>query len=215
VVRVAEARHRLEKKSLHAAEQTRPDVATARADWRAGQPAFDPDRFVFLDETGASTRMTRLYGWGPRCQRVVDAVPQAHWKTITFVAALRSTGLVAPTVVDGPMTGDLFVAYVEQQLVRVLRPGDIVVMDNLQPHKRVGVRAAIEAAGADLWYLPPYSPDLNPIEMAFSKIKAELRRRELRTIDDVEAAFGECPDWFTRRECRNFLRHCGYKTLQG
>ena len=158
--------------------------------------------------------MTRHYAWGPTHQRVVDFVPQGHWKTLTFVAALGWNGLVAPTVVDGPMNGDTFVAYVEQQLVRVLRPGHIVVMDNLRPHYRLGVRTAIEAVGAELRYLPPYSPDLNPIEMAFAKIKGELRRRELRSIPAVEAAFGECPDWFTPRECRNFFRHCGYKTLQ-
>lgn len=154
--------------------------------------------------------MTRLYGWGPRSQRVVDPVPHGHWKTITFIAGLRTTGLVAPTVIDGPITGDVFVAYVQQQLLRVLKRGDIVVLDNLQAHKRVEARRAIESVGAQLLLLPPYSPDLNPIEMAFSKIKAELRRRELRTITEVEKAFGECPDWFTRRQCRNFLKHCGY-----
>ena len=211
--RPAGPRHHREKKSLHAAEQTRPDVAAARIDWRTRQPTLDPDRLVFLDETGASARRTRLYAWGQQSQRVVDRQPQSHGKTITFGAALRSSGLVAPTVVDGPMTGDVFVAYVEQQLVRTLRPGDIVVMDNLQPHKRVGVRTAIEAAGAQVGYLPPYSPELNPIEMAFAKIKAERRRRELRTIATLEAAFGECPDWFTREECDNFLQHCGYGPL--
>jgi len=204
----------LEKKSVHAAEQARPDVVAARIEWRSRQPTLDPKRFIFLDETGASTRMTRHYAWGPTSQRVVDFVPQGHWKTLTFVAALGWNGLLAPTVVDGPMNGDTFVAYVEQQLVRVLRPGHIVVMDNLRPHHRVGVRTAIEAMGAQVWYLPPYSPDLNPIEMAFAKIKSELRRRELRSIPEVEAAFGECPDWFTPRQCRNFFRHCGYKTLQ-
>jgi transposase len=158
--------------------------------------------------------MTRGYAWGPTHQRVLDFVPHGHWKTLTFVAALRWQGLVAPTVVDGAMNGPLFRAYVEQQLVRVLRRGDIVVMDNLQAHKVAGVREAIQAAGAELWYLPPYSPDLNPIELAFAKIKSELRRRELRAIPDVENAFGECPDWFTRRTCRRLFQHCGYKTLQ-
>jgi len=200
----------LEKKSVRAAEQDRPDVAAARCDWRDWQPTIDPKRFVFLDETGASTRMIRLYGWGPRGQRVVDPVPHGHWKTITFIAGLRTTGLVAPTVIDGPITGDVFVAYVQQQLLRVLKRGDIVVLDNLQAHKRVEARRAIESVGAQLVLLPPYSPDLNPIEMAFSKIKAELRRRELRTIAEVEHAFGECPDWFTRKQCRNFVKHCGY-----
>jgi transposase len=204
----------VEKKSVRAAEQDRPDVAAARYDWRQWQTTLDPNRLIFLDETGVSTRMTRLYGWGPRSQRVVDPVPHGHWKTITFIAGLRTTGLVVPTVIDGPMNGDVFVAYVQQQLVRVLKRGDIVVLDNLQAHKRIEARRAIESVGAQLVLLPPYSPDLNPIEMAFSKIKAELRRRELRTIAEVENAFGECPDWFNRRQCRNFLKHCGY-TLQG
>jgi transposase len=203
----------LEKKSVHAAEQHRPDVATARADWQAEQLTLDPRRLVFLDETGASTNMTRRYGWGPRCDRVVDFVPHGHWKTITFVAALRWDGLTAPTVVDGPMTGATFLAYVQQQLVRVLKPGDIVIMDNLQAHKVAGVREAIERAGAAVRYLPPYSPDFNPIEQVFAKIKAELRRREERTIPGVEAVFGESLDWFPRRVCCNYFRNCGYRPL--
>jgi len=159
--------------------------------------------------------MTRRYGWGSRCERVVDFVPHGHWKTITFVAALRWDGLVAPTVVDGPMNGATFLAYVQQQLVRVLKPGDIVVMDNLPAHKVAGVREAIERAGAEVRYLPPYSPDFNPIEQVFSKIKAELRRREERTIPGLEAAFGESLDWFPCLLCHNYFRNCGYGSLQG
>jgi transposase len=138
------------------------------------------------------------------------AVPHGHWKTITFVAALRSGGMVAPTVIDGAVTGDLFVAYVEQQLTRALRPGDVVVMDNLACHRRAGVRAAIEAAGAELRLLPPYSPDLNPIERAFSRLKARLRAAAERTVPAVEDALGELSATFAPEECRNYFRSCGY-----
>ena len=138
------------------------------------------------------------------------AAPHGHWKTTTFVAALRADGMAAPTVIDGAITGDLFVAYVEQQLVPVLRPGDVVVMDNLACHKRAGVRRAVEAAGAALRLLPPYSPDLNPIEKAFSKLKARLRAAAKRTIREVEDYLGELSATFAPRECRNYFRSCGY-----
>jgi transposase len=137
-------------------------------------------------------------------------VPHGHWKTTTFVVGLRSTGLVAPTVVDGPMTGDVFVAYVRQQLVPTLRPGDIVVMDNLSSHKRSEVRAAIGAAAAELRYLPPYSPDLNPIEKAFSKLKAKLRAAQKRTVPELERHLGEVLDSFSPQECANYFKSCGY-----
>jgi len=122
---------------------------------------MDPERFVFLDETSANTAMTRLYGWGPRSERLVDTAPHGHWKTTTFVAGLRESGIVAPLVLDGPMTGEVFRAYVEQMLAPSLTSGDVVVMDNLPAHKVTGVREAIQAAGASVLYLPPYSPDLN------------------------------------------------------
>jgi transposase len=154
--------------------------------------------------------MTRLYGWGPTNQRLVEAVPYGHWKTTTFLGALRSTGLVAPLVIDGAVDGELFRAWIEQQLVKVLKPGDIVVMDNLSSHKVAGVREAIERVGATLVYLPPYSPDLNPIEMAFSKIKHEIRKRAPRTKSDCDSLCGECLDWFDEPECRNYIRHAGY-----
>ena len=180
-----------------AAEQHRPDVAAARAEFRAlQQVGLDPDRFVFLDETWVKTNMTRLYGWGPTSQRLRESVPHGHWMTTTFVAALRAEGLVAPLVVDGAVTGDLFHAWVEQQLVKVLRPGDIVVMDNLAAHKVAGVREAIRAVEADVLYLPAYSPDLNPIEPVFSKIKQELRKRKPRTKTACDDLCGECLDWF-------------------
>jgi transposase len=185
-------------------------VSAARDAWRAGQPALAPERLVFVDETWASTNMTRAHGRCPRGQRLVARVPHGHWKTTTFVAALRAEGMVAPTVIDGPVTGDLFVAYVEQQLVRALSRGDVVVMDNLACHKRAGVREAIERAGAELRYLPPYSPDLNPIENAFSKLKARLRADALRTIPAVEDRLGALSATFAPDECRNYFRHCGY-----
>ena len=158
--------------------------------------------------------MTRTHGRCPQGQRLVMDVPHGHWKTTTFVGALRIDGMTAPTVVDGPMTGDVFVAYVEQQLAPTLKPGDIVVMDNLSSHKRTQVRTAIEAAGAELKYLPPYSPDLNPIENVFSKIKAKLRAAAMRTITAVENFLGDVLDTIAPEECRNYFRHCGYKTAR-
>jgi transposase len=138
------------------------------------------------------------------------AIPHGHWKTTTFVAALRSDGMAAPTAIDGAMTGDLFVAYVEQQLASALRPGDVVVMDNLACHRRAGARRAIEAAGAELRLLPPYSPDLNPIEKAFAKLKARLRAAAKRTVRAVEDYLGELSATFAPEECRNYFRSCGY-----
>lgn len=181
-----------------------------RDDWKALQPTLDPRRLVFLDETWASTAMTRSHGRCPQGQRLVMPLPHGHWKTTTFVVALRIDGLTAPTVVDGPMTGDTFVAYVEQQLAPTLKPGDIVVMDNLSSHKRAAVRTAIEAAGAELRYLPPYSPDLNPIEKAFSKLKSKLRAAELRTIPELEEFLGNVLDCFSAEECGNYFISCGY-----
>ena len=181
-----------------------------RDDWRAAQPSRDPTRLRFIDETWATTNMTRRYGRAPAGQRLVEAVPHGHWKTTTFVAALGADGLTAPLVVDGAMTGDLFVAYVERVLVPTLRAGDIVVMDNLSSHKRAEVRQAIEGAGGTLLYLPPYSPDLNPIEQAFAKLKALLRKARERTVEGLWAFLGRALDAFTAPECRNYLRHCGY-----
>jgi transposase len=185
-------------------------VRAKREAWRAGQPALDPERLVFVDETWASTAMARTHGRCPKGERLVMAVPHGHWRTTTFVAALRADGLTAPVVVDGAMTGDLFVAYVEQQLAPALRPGDIVVMDNLACHKRPRVRAAIEAAGCELRYLPPYSPDLNPIEKAFSKLKAKLRAAAKRTVEALWRYLGAVLDEFGPAECRNYFASCGY-----
>ncbi len=168
------------------------------------------DRLVFIDETGANTKMIRRYGWGPKSARVVSDVPFGHWATTTFVGALRTTGMTAPLVVDGPMNGDVFLAYVEQQLIKTLKPHDVVIMDNLSSHKRAGVKEAIESVGAHLAYLPPYSPDLNPIELAFSKLKTMLRKSAERTVEGLWTRIGQLLDHFTPEECRNYFRHCGY-----
>ena len=165
---------------------------------------------MFLDETWATTNMARRYGRSPSGTRLVMPVPHGHWKTTTFLAGLRADGLTAPLVVDGAINGELFEAYVRQQLVPVLRPGDVVVMDNLACHKRAGVRRAIEAAGCELRLLPPYSPDLNPIEKAFSKLKAKLRAAARRTVEALWKYLGEVLDEFRPEECRNYFRSCGY-----
>ena len=203
-----------QKKSLHAAEQQRPDVAAAREVWRDRQPSLDPDRLVFIDETWATTNMTRRYGRAPRGQRLVAPVPHGHWKTSTFVAGLRATGLTAPLVVDGAMNGDIFRTYVEQVLAPTLAPGDIVILDNLGSHKVAGVREAIEARDASLVYLPPYSPDLNPIEQAFAKLKALLRKIAARTVSALWDALGDTLARFTPQECINYLANAGYVPLK-
>ncbi len=183
-------------------------MALKRTAWRFWQAHLRPHHLVFIDETGANTKMTRTGGRAYRGCRVVAKVPHGHWKTTTFVGALRATGMTAP--LDGPMNGDLFLAYVQQHLVPTLRPGDTVIMDNLSSHKRAGVREAIEAVGARLEYLPPYSPDLNPIELAFAKLKAKLRKAAARTIDQLEQAIAEAIDRFPTNECLAYFRHCGY-----
>ena len=171
---------------------------------------MDASRFIFLDETGTATNMTRRYGRCPRGARLVDATPHGHWQTTTFVAGLRETGIIAPLVVDGPMTGEIFRAYVEQSLAPALSPGDVVVLDNLSAHKVAGVQEAIRAAGASLLYLPPYSPDLNPIEQVFAKLKALLRKAGARTKEALWSTIGELLDAFPEHECRNYLANCGY-----
>jgi transposase len=155
--------------------------------------------------------MARLRGRAKRGQRCRAPVPHGHWKTTTFTGALRLGGLTAPMVLDGPMTGDAFLAYVEQVLVPTLERGDIVVMDNLPAHRRAGVRKAIEAAGARLHFLPPYSPDFNPIENAFAKLKALLRKVAARTIEDLWNAIGDALPQFTSHECANYFTAAGYE----
>lgn len=195
---------------MHAAEQNRPDVAKARAEWREGQSSLNPGKLIFIDETATKTSLVRLYGGSPRGTRLVDSSPHGHWKTSTFIAGLREDGLIAPAVFDGAINGELFLAYIEQVLVPTLRPDDIVLMDNLASHKRPAVRQAIEAAGATVRFLPAYSPDLNPIEQVFAKIKALLRAKALRTVEGLWNALGEITGCVSPDECRNFIRHAGH-----
>ena len=194
-----------------ASEQDRPDVAQKRTQWRAGQQQIDPAKFVFIDETWAKTNMTRRYGRSPRGTRVTEKTPCGRWETTTFLGALRAEGFIAPLTVEGAINGTMFRAWVEQHLAPVLKPGDIVVMDNLSSHKVAGVRQAIEAVGAELRYLPPYSPDLNPIELAFSKLKKLLRDGAERTVDKLWELCGRSLNQFTEIECRNYFKHCGYR----
>jgi transposase len=195
---------------LRAAEQDRPDVAGKRRLWRTWQRYMDPARFIFLDETGTATNMARRYGRSPAARRLVAAVPHGHWHTTTFIAGLRQGGIIAPLVLDGPMTGPAFRAYVEQFLAPSLEPGDVVVLDNLAAHKVAGVRQAIAAAGASILYLPPYSPDLNPIEQLFAKLKALLRKAAARTRDELWSTIGRLLATVPSSECANYLNHCGY-----
>jgi transposase len=202
----------LRKKVARAAEQGRPDVQEVREQFAAvqGLGLLDPDRLVFLDETAATTNMTRRYGRAPVGERLVDDVPFGHYKRITLISALRSDGLGAGMTIDGSMTGDRFVAYVEQVLLPELRVGDVVILDNLSAHKRAEARELIEGAGCSLVFLPAYSPDLNPIENAYSKLKALLRKAKQRTVDGLHAFLFGALDAFKPQECANFFSHCGY-----
>ena len=175
-----------------------------------------PGKLVFLDESGARTHMTRLYGRSRGGDRCVDYTSGGHWKAYTMLAALRATGIIrhASLLGEGAMTGELFLAWVRQRLAPSLLPGDVVVMDNLNCHKVPGVEAAIEAAGASLWYLPPYSPDLNPIEKAWSKVKAQLRRACAATAEQLHDAVGAALDAVSPADCRAFIQSCGYRTRE-
>jgi len=165
---------------------------------------------VFIDETWATTNMARTHGRAPRGERLRAGLPHGHWKTTTFVAGLRRDGMIAPLVLDGPINREAFEAYVEQILVPELRPGDIVIMDNLSSHKGQTVRQAIEAAGCGLLFLPPYSPDFNPIEKAFAKLKAHLRKAAERTVDGLWAAIARIIDLVSPHESQNFFAASGY-----
>jgi transposase len=198
------------KKTLYAAEQKRADVARARRRWMREQGMFDPARLVFIDETCTNTAMVRLRGRAPRGERLVDYAPQGHWKTITFVGGLRQRAMTAPFVLEGAMNGPMFLAYVKQCLVPTLKRGEIVLMDNLPVHRVAGVAEAIEGAGATLIYLPKYSPDLNPIELAFSKLKAHLRKAAEHTISRLWRRIGRAVTDFSAQECSNYFRHAGY-----
>ena len=193
-----------------AAEQDRPDIARHRERWQQRQATIDPARLVFIDETWTKTNMAPLRGWCRSGRRLIDRVPNARWQTLTFLAALRHDGLTAPCLFDGPINGESFLAYVTQILVPTLKPGDIVVMDNLGSHKSKAVRDAIRSAGARRLFLPAYSPDLNPIEQAFSKLKTLLRKARARTCDAVANAIGQLLPRFQSDECANYFRHAGY-----
>ena len=175
---------------------------------------MDPQRLVFIDETWIKTSMAPLRGWGPKGERVRGFAPHGHWQTLTFLGALRCDSLIAPCVFDGPINGECFRAYVEQQLVPVLRPGDIVIMDNLGSHKSVALRRLIHGAGARLWYLPPYSPDLNPIEQAFAKIKHWMRIAQKRTLEDTWRHLGDLVTTIQPRECSNYFVNAGYASVK-
>jgi transposase len=200
----------LQKKTLIAAEQGRPDVARRRAQWARYRNRIDPSRLVFIDETWTKTNMAPLRGWAARGQRIMARVPHGHWQTMTFLAALRHDRIEAPWLIDGPINGERFRLYVEQCLVPTLRPGDIVIMDNLGSHKGKAVRRAIRAASARLFFLPKYSPDLNPIEQFFAKLKHWLRKAAQRSADAVCDAIGHVLDTVTPAECANYFANAGY-----
>jgi transposase len=199
---------------LFGLEQLREDIARKRRRWRALQPHLDANQLVFVDETWIKTNMAPLRGWGPRCERLKGYAPHGHWRTLTFVGALRASGMVAPCVFDGPINGEAFSAWIAQALVPVLRPGDIVVMDNLGSHKGKEVRRRIRAAGARIWFLPAYSPDLNPIEQAFSKIKHAMRMAQQRTVEAVLDAAGAIVKAITTNESRNYIAAAGYGSVK-
>jgi transposase len=201
------------KKSLHASELDRPDVARRRERWRRYQGRIDAKRLVFIDETWAKTNMTRTHGRSACGSRLVAKVPHGNWTTMTFLAALRHDQITAPCIFDGPINGESFRAYVEQFLVPTLKPGDIVVLDNLGSHKSQAVRAAIRAAGARLFFLPPYSPDLNPIEQVFAKLKTPLRKAAERTVEATWKRIGSLLDCFKAAECANYSRNSGYGSI--
>jgi transposase len=202
------------KKTLFALEQARADIARRRQRWRSWQPDLDPRRLVFIDETWIKTNMAPVRGWGPKGKRLRGFAPHGHWRTLTFLGALRLDRLAAPCVFDGPINGPCFRAYVEQQLVPVLKPGDIVVMDNLGSHKSAAVRQMIRAAGARLWFLPPYSPDLNPIEQAFAKIKHWMRQAQKRTIEETWRHIGHLVSTIEPGECENYFANAGYASVK-
>ena len=188
----------------------RPKVARRRAQWKKYQGRLDPRRLVFIDETWAKTNMTPIRGWAPRGTKLVARAPFGKWRTLTFLAALRHDRIDAPCVLDGPINGDSFTAWVEQVLVPTLKPGDVVIMDNLGSHKGAAVRHAIRSAGARLLFLPPYSPDLNPIEQVFAKLKLLLRKAAERSVEATWQRIGTLLDAFPPDECANYLKNSGY-----
>ena len=199
------------KKTVRASEQDRPDIARRRAQWRRYQRRIDPARLVFIDETWTKTNMAPLRGWAPRGQRLQSKVPYGRWNTMTFVAALRHDRLEAPWLLDRPMNAEHFLIYVEKVLAPTLRAGDMVVLDNLRSHKRAAIRQTLRQAGAKLFFLPKYSPDLNPIEQVFSKLKHLLRTAAARTQAAVCTTIGALLDSYTPDQCANYFRNSGYE----
>lgn len=193
-----------------AGERDRPDVARRRAQWIKYQDRVDASRLVFIDETWTKTNMAPLRGWAPRGMRLVTKVPHGHWNTTTFLAALRHDRIEAPWLLEGPIDGESFAIYVEKVLLPTLRQGDIVIMDNLGSHKGKIIRQLIRSVGAKLLFLPKYSPDLNPIEQFFAKLKHLLRKAAARTVETVCAAVGELLGTFTKHECANYFKNSGY-----
>src|SRR3974377_221969 len=195
------------KKTQFALEQARPDIARRRRRWKLRRTSLDPRKLVFIDETWIKTNIAPLRGGGRKGKRLRAYAPHVHWQTLTFIGALRLDRLTAPCVFDGPINGECFLAYAEQQLVPVLEPGDIVIMDNLGSHKGKAVRQAIKKAGARLLFLPPYSPDLNPIEQAFAKIKHWMRLAQKRTVEEAYAYIGAPVQTITPTECQKYFQN--------
>ncbi|UWU93986.1 IS630 family transposase [Bradyrhizobium sp. CB1015] len=200
------------KKRVAAGERDRPDVARRRAQWAKYQSRVEAERLVFIDETWTRTDMAPLRGWAPRGHRLHAKVPHGRWKTMTFLAALRHDRIDAPWFIEGPIDGVSFRTYVEKVLLPTLQPGDIVVLDNLGSHRSKAVRQLIRSVGAKLFFLPKYSPDLNPIEQVFAKLKHLVRKAAARTVDSLCAAIGHALDAFTSEECANYLKNSGYRT---
>lgn len=198
---------------MFASEQDRRDVAWRRSQWKKHQDRLDPRRLVFVDETWAKTNMTRTRGWCRKGLPLKAKVPQGHWKTMTFLAALRHDRIAAPCVFDGPINGERFLAWVQQALAPTLNPGDVVIMDNLSSHKSPAIRKAIREAGARLFFLPPYSPDLNPIEQVFAKLKTLLRKADERTIDATWRRIGKLLERFSPQEGANYIRNSAYASI--
>src|SRR6201984_1763322 len=198
------------KKSVVAGERDRPDVARRRAQWIKYQDRVEPERLVFIDETWTRTDMAALRGGAPRGERLPTKVPHGRWKTMTFLAALRHNHIAAPWFLEGPIDGESFRLYVEKVLLPTLRQGDIVIMDTLGSHKAKAVRQLIRSAGATLFFLPKYSPDLNPIEQVFAKLKHLLRKAAARTVEAVWDAIGRLLPAFMPKECANYFENAGY-----
>jgi transposase len=198
---------------MRAAEQDRPDVKRARTLWRRQQGDWDVRRLVFIDEMSLNTKLARLYGRSPRGQRCLSAVPHGHWRSSTFLAALTHQQVAAPFLVEGPVDAEVFTVYLQSVLAPCLRPGDTLILDNLATHKIQRVESILADCGVALRYLPPYSPDLNPIELAFAKLKAQLRQAAARTLDELQSAVASSLNTFSASDCSAFFRHAKYKSI--